>query len=142
MPFWIDHPLETVEQLQQFTRVAVGLPVNGRVINGDTALGHHLLQVAQAVSQVPSDAQQDYRAVEMAAFEYDAPPEPARGVRRTQLPTALRSFERNSFQEFSDIDNCSLKQKANSTSGWEDKVLGWGRHKAGRYKRPLLTRRG
>jgi hypothetical protein len=82
MPFWINHPLETAEQLQQFRRVTDGLPVNGRVINGDAVLDHHLLQVTQvqAVSQVPSDAQQDYRAVEMAAFEHDAPSEPARGV--------------------------------------------------------------
>jgi hypothetical protein len=94
MPIRADCTLATVEPLHQFRRVADDSSVNGRVINGDAALNHHLLKVAQAqaVGQVAPHAEQDYSSVEMAAFEHNAPPELARGVRRTWLLNNLRQF--------------------------------------------------
>jgi hypothetical protein len=51
-----------VEALQQFWRVANDPSVNGRVVDGDAALRHHLLQIpeAETVGQIPPDAEQDY----------------------------------------------------------------------------------
>ena len=61
--------------------------MNGRVINGDAALIHHLLKIPQAeiASQIPTDAQQDHRTIKMTAFEHYVPPERAGGVSRTEL---------------------------------------------------------
>src|SRR5690606_11870148 len=72
--------------------------MNGRVINGDAALIHHLLKIPQAeiVSQIPPDAQQDHRAIEMTAFEHQAPPERAGGVGRTELPEGLQQIRAGS----------------------------------------------
>src|SRR5690606_33779098 len=69
--------------------------MNGRVINGDAALIHHLLKIPQAeiVSQIPPDAQQDHRAIEITAFEHQAPPERAGGVGRTELPEGLQQIQ-------------------------------------------------
>src|SRR5690606_40393367 len=71
--------------------------MDGGVVDGDAALRHHLLEIAQAqaVSEIPADAEQDQRAIEMAAFEHLAPPERAGGVRRTELPKSLQQILRN-----------------------------------------------
>ena len=68
--------------------------INGRVINGDTAFRHHLLEIArtQAVSQIPPDTQQDHRAIEMTAFEHCAPPDCVGGVSRTELLKGLQQI--------------------------------------------------
>jgi TfoX/Sxy family transcriptional regulator of competence genes len=49
-----------------------GPKMNGCVVDGDAALGHHLLEIpqAQAVGQVPLNAEQDNRSVKMPAFEH------------------------------------------------------------------------
>jgi hypothetical protein len=46
--------------------------VNGGVIDGDAALGHHLLKVPQAeiVGQIPAHAEQDHRTIKMPALEH------------------------------------------------------------------------
>ena len=48
--------------------------MNGRVVNRDAALGHHLLKIAQAqiVSQVPPHAEQDHGSIKMPALEHAA----------------------------------------------------------------------
>jgi hypothetical protein len=42
------------------------------MIDGDAALGHHLLQVPQAeiVGEIPSHAEQDHRWIKMPALEH------------------------------------------------------------------------
>src|SRR5688500_3355284 len=42
------------------------------MVNGDTALGHHLLKIPQAqiVSQIPPNAEQDHGFVELPALEH------------------------------------------------------------------------
>ena len=72
MPFAGDGSLATIEALQQFGRVANNPAVDGRVIDRDAPLGHHLLQVPQAeiVSQIPPDAEQDHRTIKMPALEH------------------------------------------------------------------------
>jgi hypothetical protein len=42
------------------------------MIDGDAPLRHHLLQVpqAQVVSQIPPDAEQDYRTIKTPALEH------------------------------------------------------------------------
>ena len=44
--------------------------MNGGMIDADATLGHHFFQVAQAqpIGQVPADAKQDDRLIEMAAL--------------------------------------------------------------------------
>jgi hypothetical protein len=68
--------------------------MDGRMVDGDAALSHHLFKVseAQVIGQVPPDAQQDHRAIEMAAFEHHKPPELAGGMNRTKLLMGLRQF--------------------------------------------------
>lgn len=46
------------------------------MIDADAALGHHLLQIAQAqpIGQVPANAKQDDGSIEMATFEHLKPP--------------------------------------------------------------------
>jgi hypothetical protein len=82
VPLSGDGSLAPVELLEQLGRVVDDSSVDGRVIDRDTAFGHHLFQVpeAQAVSEIPPDAQQNYRAVEIAAFEHHKPPELAGGI--------------------------------------------------------------
>jgi hypothetical protein len=48
VPFASDGSLACIETLQQFGRVPDNSPVDSRMVNGDAALGHHLLQVPQA----------------------------------------------------------------------------------------------
>jgi hypothetical protein len=42
------------------------------MVNGDAALGHHLFQISEAevASQIPPDAEQDYRTIKMPALEH------------------------------------------------------------------------
>lgn len=65
---------------------------DGRVVDGDAALSHHLFQIseADAVGQIPPHAQRDHRAIKVAAFEHRATPELAGGISRTELPMDLR----------------------------------------------------
>ena len=51
-----------------------GPTMNGRVVEGDAALGHHLFQISEAevVSQVPPNAEQDNRLIKMPALEHAA----------------------------------------------------------------------
>ena len=72
MPFAADSSHLPIELLQQEWRKVNGPAMNGCMINGDATFCHHLLEIvqAQAVSQVPPDAQQDHQAVEVAAFEH------------------------------------------------------------------------
>jgi hypothetical protein len=87
MPVAANGSLLPIELLQQERPVMNGPAMNGRVVYVDATFRHHLLEIAQAqaVSKIPPDAQQDHRAVEMAAFEHCAPPECVGGVRRTKL---------------------------------------------------------
>jgi hypothetical protein len=52
------------------------------VIERDAPLSHHLLEVSQTeiIGEIPSDAEQDHRTIEMTAFEHYAPPELAGGI--------------------------------------------------------------
>src|SRR5690606_10992429 len=86
--------LAPIELLQQERSIVDGPAMDGGVVDGDAALRHHLLEIAQAqaVSEIPADAEQDQRAIEMAAFEHLAPPERAGGVRRTELPKSLQQI--------------------------------------------------
>jgi hypothetical protein len=65
-----------VEALQQQGRIANGPTMDGRVIDRYTALGHHLLKIAQAqiVGKVPAYTEQNHRSVELAALEHRNPP--------------------------------------------------------------------
>ena len=62
MPFAGHATLAPVEMLQQERCETYGSAVNGRVVDGDPPLGHHFFQITQtqAVSQIPSHAQQDH----------------------------------------------------------------------------------
>ena len=42
------------------------------MIDGDAALGHHLLKIPQAeiVGQIPADAEQDHGSIKMPALEH------------------------------------------------------------------------
>jgi hypothetical protein len=46
--------------------------VDGRMIDRDTTLGHHLFQVPEAeiVSQILADTEQDHGSIKMTAFEH------------------------------------------------------------------------
>ena len=68
--------LRAIEALQQFGRVADNPSVNGRMVDRDAPLGHHLLKVPQAqiVSQIPPDAEQDHGSIKMPALEHPCPP--------------------------------------------------------------------
>jgi hypothetical protein len=58
--------------------------MDGRVINSDAALSHHLFQIAQtqSVGQIPSDAEQNHRSIKSPAFEHLVPSE----IDRRSLP--------------------------------------------------------
>ena len=49
-----------------------GPTMNGRVVDGDAALGHHLFEIpqAQTIGQVPPNAEQDDRLIKMPALEH------------------------------------------------------------------------
>jgi hypothetical protein len=76
MPTPADGPLAPVEALEQFRRVANGLSVDGRMIDGEAPLGHRLFKIsqAQAISEIPADAEQDHGTIEMSALEHHASP--------------------------------------------------------------------
>ncbi len=48
VPFRADGALVSIEALQQLVRVADNPSMEGRVIDRDASLGHHLLKIAQA----------------------------------------------------------------------------------------------
>ena len=57
------------------------------MIDAEAALGHHFFQIPQAeiAGQIPTDAQQHHRTVEMTAFEDRAAPrKPSRPVRQSR----------------------------------------------------------
>jgi hypothetical protein len=62
VPLARDGSLAMVEPFQQLGRVTDNPSVNGRVVNGDAAFGHHLLEITQAeiVGQIPADAEHDH----------------------------------------------------------------------------------
>jgi hypothetical protein len=72
MPPAGDRALALVEALQEQGCVMYSLAMDGRVIDSDAALGHHLFEIsqAQAVSEIPPHAQQDHRTIKMTAFEH------------------------------------------------------------------------
>jgi hypothetical protein len=65
-----------------------------RVIDGDPSLSHHLFQIPETeiVGQIPPHAEQDYRAIEVTAFEHHKSPELAGDIDRTELLMGLRQF--------------------------------------------------
>jgi hypothetical protein len=71
-----DRSLAAIEPLQQLGRLANNPAMHRRMVNGDTALGHHLLKIAQAqvVSQIPPHAEQDHGFVELPALEHCVSP--------------------------------------------------------------------
>ncbi len=75
VPFPADASFAKIEALEQFGRVADDPSVNGRMIDGDAPLGHHLLQVPQAeiVRQIPPNAEQDNGSIKMPALEHRVP---------------------------------------------------------------------
>jgi hypothetical protein len=89
-----DWALASIELLQQEQSIVNGSAVNGGVIDGDAVLSHHFFKISQAqvIDQVPPDAQQDHRVIEMTTFEQHAPPELTRGVGRTELLNGLRQI--------------------------------------------------
>jgi hypothetical protein len=72
MPSPADASFAKVEALKQFGRIPENPPVDGRMIDRDTTLGHHLFQVPEAeiVSQIPADTEQDHGSIKMTAFEH------------------------------------------------------------------------
>ena len=71
VPLSSNGSLGCVEALQKFGRVTDNLSVNGRMIDGDAPLGHHLLKILETeiISQVPPHAEQYHRAIKMPALE-------------------------------------------------------------------------
>lgn len=57
-----DWALASIELLQQERSIVNGPAMDGGMVNGDSSLGHHLLEIPQTeiVGQVPTDAQQDH----------------------------------------------------------------------------------
>src|SRR5689334_22475629 len=74
MPPASDGSLSAIEPLQQLGRITNDPAMYRSVIDGDAPLGHHLFQIPEAeiVSQIPSHAEQDYRAIKMPAPEHAA----------------------------------------------------------------------
>jgi hypothetical protein len=66
-------PIEPLEKLGQVTDLPA---TDGGVVDGDASLGHHLFEIseAQAVSEIPPHAEQDYRSIELPALEHLASP--------------------------------------------------------------------
>jgi hypothetical protein len=94
MPFAGNRALAPIELLEHERSIVDGPAMDGGMIDLDASFGHHLLEIsqAQAVSQIPPNAQQDYRTIKMAALEHRTPPEHARGVCQIQLPMGWRQF--------------------------------------------------
>jgi hypothetical protein len=75
VPFPADASFAKIEALEQFGRVANNPSVDGRMVDGDAPLGHHLLKIPQAqiVSQIPPNAEQDHGSIKMPALEHRVP---------------------------------------------------------------------
>ena len=89
--------LAPVETLLQQQREAPGPAIDRRVINGHAALSHHPFQITQTeiVSQIPANAEQDDRLIEVAAFEHEASPD----LRATHANRPLqKSLRQNPFE--------------------------------------------
>lgn len=69
IPLPSDRAFPLIEPLQQQWRETNDPTVDRGMIDVNAAFCHHLFQITQAqiVGQVPADAQQDHRTVEMAA---------------------------------------------------------------------------
>jgi hypothetical protein len=67
-----DGSLAGIEAFQTFGRVSDNLPVNGRMVDRDAALSHHLLEIPQAqiVGEIPTNAEQDHGSIKMPALEH------------------------------------------------------------------------
>jgi hypothetical protein len=61
-----------VEALQEQRGIMQRPTMDGRVIDRDAALSHHLLDISQAqvIGQVPPDAEQDHRSIKMPALKH------------------------------------------------------------------------
>jgi hypothetical protein len=72
MPSPADASFAKVEALKQFGRIPENPPVDGRMIDRDTTLGHHLFQVPEAeiVSEVPAHTEKDDCTIKMPALEH------------------------------------------------------------------------
>ena len=72
MPFSGDGALAPIETLREQRREMNDPAVDCRMIDADTALGHHFPEITQAQSagQIPTNAKQNDGSVEMAAFEH------------------------------------------------------------------------
>lgn len=74
MPLTADCSFAPIEAIQQYGRKVDDPAMDCRMVDADAALSHHLLQIpqAQTIGQIPANAQQDHRSVEMSAFEHAA----------------------------------------------------------------------
>jgi hypothetical protein len=72
VPFSGHGSLAAIEPIEQLGRVPDNPSVNGRMVDRDAALGHHLFKVSQAqiVSQIPPNAEQDHGSIKMPALEH------------------------------------------------------------------------
>jgi hypothetical protein len=75
VPLASDGSLAWIEALQQFGWVTDNSSMDGRMVDGDAPLGHHLLQVPQAqiVREIPPHAEQDHGSIIMPALEHRVP---------------------------------------------------------------------
>ena len=75
MPPSVDGSLSPIELLQQERRVVNGLAMNGGMTHDHAWFGHHLFKIAQAeaIGQVPPDAEQDHGSIKMPALEHHVP---------------------------------------------------------------------
>src|SRR5882757_142432 len=64
-------PSEAVPAFLEFGRIALNPTHDRRVRQGESTFGHHLHEISKAefVAQIPAHAEDDYFAIEMAAFE-------------------------------------------------------------------------
>src|SRR5882757_1278130 len=64
-------PSEAVPAFLEFGRIALNPTHDRRVRQGESTFGHHLHEISKAefVAQIPVHAEDDYFAIEMAAFE-------------------------------------------------------------------------
>jgi hypothetical protein len=72
MPLSGNGSLASMKLLQQQRRVMDGPAVYSSVIDGDAALGHHLLKISesQIVSQIPPHTEQNHRSIKMPALKH------------------------------------------------------------------------
>jgi hypothetical protein len=63
-----------VEALQEQRGIMQRPTMDGRVIDRDAALSHHLLEISQAqvIGEIPPDAEQNHRSIKMPALEHAA----------------------------------------------------------------------